>query len=61
MLNIDYLKSGLSLKQYIFTVTPSIKDKQLKYYRLSCGFKDANNKFLKNKKSNINLYVFEQK
>jgi hypothetical protein len=47
MLNIDYLKSGLSLKQYIFTVTPSIKDKQLKYYRLSSGFKDANNTFLK--------------
>ena len=29
MLNIDFLKSGLSLKQYKFTVTPSIKDKQL--------------------------------
>ena len=50
MLNIDYLKSGLSLKQYKFTVPPSIiKDKQLKYYRLSCGFKDANNTFLQNK------------
>jgi hypothetical protein len=46
MLNIDYLKSGLSLKQYKFIVSPSIKDKQLKYYRLSCGFKDANNYYL---------------
>ena len=49
MLNIDFLKSGLSLKQYKFTVSPSIKDKQLKFYRLSAGFKDANNTFLKNK------------
>ena len=49
MLNIDYLKSGLSLKQYKFIVSPSIKDKQLKYYRLSCGFKDANNTFLQTK------------
>ena len=50
MLNIDYLKSGLILKQYKFIEnTFMFKDKKIEYFRLSSGFKDANNTFLKNK------------
>jgi len=48
MLNIDFLKSGLSLKSNKYNLNISnFKEKKIEYYRLSSGFKDANNTFLK--------------
>jgi hypothetical protein len=48
MLNIDFLKSGLILKTHKYNSNIyNYKDKKIEYYRLSEGFKDANNTFLK--------------
>ena len=48
MLNVDFLKSGLILNTHKYNKNSSnIKDKKTEYYRLSNGFKDANNSFLK--------------
>jgi hypothetical protein len=49
MLNLEYLKSGLIFKINSFNSTentPKLKDTHLDYYRLSGGFKDANNYYL---------------
>ena len=62
MLNIKYLTSGLL---YNYT-TPSIhsihsipiKNKKLEYYRLSYGFKDANNRYLDYKIKTTNFSFF---
>jgi hypothetical protein len=45
MLNIDYLRSGLQLTANNCNFNHT-KDKKIDYYRLSCGFKDANNYYL---------------
>jgi hypothetical protein len=47
MLNIKYLCSGLqNSKSKLFLSTP-IESKKLNYYRLSDGFRDANNSYEK--------------
>lgn len=49
MLNIQLLTSGMiyyNTKSSVSNIKSTIKDKKLEYYRLSCGFKDANNKYL---------------
>ena len=48
MLNVEFLKSGLLLNTHKSNKKSSKnKDRKIEYYRLSCGFKDANNSFLK--------------
>jgi len=49
MLNIKYLTSGLLYNystQTTHSITITIKNKKLEYYRLGNGFKDANNRYL---------------
>ena len=51
MLNVALLRSGMINRNYNFTKNSGLdlkKDKKLDYYRLSYGFKDAHNSFLKN-------------
>ena len=61
MLNIKYLTSGL-LYNYSTQTTHSIhipiKNKKLEYYRLSPGFKDANNRYLDYKIKTTNFSFF---
>ncbi len=61
MLNINYLTSGLlynyTSKPTISTIPTSIKNKKLEYYRLSHGFKDANNRYLDYKIKTNKFYV----
>tara|TARA_B110001469_G_C9636749_1_gene319356 strand:- start:654 stop:827 length:174 start_codon:yes stop_codon:yes gene_type:complete len=51
MINIDYLKLGQLNTNTMFKNTIKIKSKKnntkLEYYRLSSGFKDANNTYKK--------------
>ena len=51
MINIDYLKLGQLNTNTVFKNTIKIKSKKnstkLEYYRLSSGFKDANNTYKK--------------
>jgi len=57
MLNVDFLKSGLILNTHKYNKNSSnIKDKKTEYYRLSTGFKDANNYYMNKKKSNNYIY-----
>ena len=59
MLNIKYLTSGL-LYNYTNThpIHNPIKNKKLEYYRLSPGFKDANNRYLDYKIKTTNFSFF---
>ena len=54
MLNLDYLRSGIQVNYNKFNVNyinniNKLNNKKIEYYRLSSGFKDANNNFLKSK------------
>jgi hypothetical protein len=52
MLNLDYLRSGVQIKsdKYDNCNFKPNKDKKIEYYRLSYGFKDANNYYLNSTK-----------
>ena len=52
MLNLDYLRSGIQvnyINKFNVNYINKLNNKKIEYYRLSSGFKDANNNFLKSK------------
>ena len=64
MLNIKYLTSGLlynyssQTTQTTHSIPIPIKNKKLEYYRLSNGFKDANNRYFDYKIKTNNFSFF---
>ena len=57
MINIYYLCSGIQNLGKIIKDSVNIDSKQMNYYRLSSGFKDANNSFLKYNESYISKII----
>jgi len=57
MINISYLCSGIQNIGKMIQDSVNIDSKKMNYYRLSSGFKDANNSFLKYNDSYISKIV----
>ena len=57
MINISYLCSGMQHIGKMIKESVNIDSKKMNYYRLSSGFKDANNSYLKYNESYISKIV----
>jgi hypothetical protein len=57
MINVSYLCSGIQNLGKMMKESVNIDSKKMNYYRLSSGFKDANNSFLKYNESYISKIV----
>lgn len=57
MINVSYLCSGMQNLGKMIKESVTIDSKKMNYYRLSSGFKDANNSYLKYKESYISKIV----
>jgi len=58
MINVSYLCSGIqNLGKMIKESVVNIDSKKMNYYRLSSGFKDANNSYLKYNESYISKII----